>query len=211
MCCKTNVVMMRQSICSSPVIGSQFIATHEFDLIIRHHSGDLVITDTRNKIMLTIKSCDTSFHRQRLLLDECERPIATLRAKNMTAHARWNVFRGESIDDSDMIFSATTNHMIQNHTHVNVSLANKMSRRNDDCDFQIKGNWSKRSCAFYKRDSSTTAIAQMHQRQSPEKFMVKINPTVDYAFVVALIAIVDAIESPGATKVVVGIGNVATK
>ncbi|KAK1440423.1 hypothetical protein QVD17_06250 [Tagetes erecta] len=151
--------------------------------------------------MLTIKSCDTLFHTQRLLLDELDRPIAKLRSKNMTAHARWNVFEGDSEDNSDMIFSATTKHMIQNYTHVNVSLANKMSR-SDDCDFQMKGSWSNRDCTIYKGDSSTTVIAKMQQIQSPEKFMLTINPNVDYAFVVALIPIVDAMKSHGAMKVV---------
>ncbi|KAK9048954.1 hypothetical protein SSX86_032080 [Deinandra increscens subsp. villosa] len=192
---------MTQSICSSTVIGQQFIAPHESNLIVNRYSGgDFVITDTENKIILTVKSCDTVFHRQRLLLDECERPIATLRAKNKTAHARWNVFRGESKAESDMIFSATTDHMIQNHIHVNVSLANKMSS-GDDCDFYIKGNWLNGNCDIRKRDSSSS-IAQMHEWLSPHKFKVKIDPNVDYAFVVALIAIVDGIESHGPTKVV---------
>lgn len=78
----------------------------------------------------------------------------------MTAHARWKVFRGESKVESDMLFSTTTNHMIQNHIHVNVSLANKMSS-NDDCDFQIKGSWLNRNCDIHKRDSSATIIAKV--------------------------------------------------
>ncbi|KAK9048953.1 hypothetical protein SSX86_032079 [Deinandra increscens subsp. villosa] len=192
---------MAQPECSSVVIfGSQFTAPHEFNLIVDRNpsSGDLVITDTENKVMFTITSLEERFHKLRLLKDESGRRIATLRDKNMTTHARWKVFRGKSVKDSALIFSTVTDNMIQNRTHVNVFLANNKS---DDCDFKIKGNWSNKDCYIY--DHSTSAIAHMLPMESTEKFMVKINPNVDYAFVVALIVILDAIESVGPIEVVV--------
>ncbi|KAI3676261.1 hypothetical protein L1987_85865 [Smallanthus sonchifolius] len=95
------------------VIGSQFIVPYELNVIVnRHKSGDLVFTDKDEKIVFTITS------RERLPQDECGTPIAMLRAKNKTAHDRWNVFKGQSKADSDMIFSATTNDIIQNGTHM---------------------------------------------------------------------------------------------
>ncbi|XP_076940968.1 protein LURP-one-related 15-like [Bidens hawaiensis] len=164
------------------------------------------------KVMLTIKKHNTSLHRQWLLLDECDRPIARLRAKNMTTHARWKVFRGMSKADSDMIFSATKKNMFSKHTDVNVSLANKL--RHDNCDFEIKGNWKKGKLDIYKRDSSTTKIAEIQKDwDSQENFRVTIYPDVDYAFVAALIAIVDGMESPSKMAVaalavgqIVGVG-----
>ncbi|KAI7726100.1 hypothetical protein M8C21_002672 [Ambrosia artemisiifolia] len=113
------VVTMAQP---TPIIGSKFIAPYEFNVIVnRCESGDLVITDIQGKTMFTITSCDSFLHRQRLVQDEKEKPIATLRAKNRTAHDRWNVFRGRSKDDSNMIFSTATNKMFQNqniHMHI---------------------------------------------------------------------------------------------
>ncbi|KAJ0681312.1 putative tubby-like protein [Helianthus annuus] len=206
------VLMMTQPSCAPHIISSQYVVPYEFNVIVdRHRNGDLVITNIKKNTMFTIKSCDTMFHSQRLLQDDCGRPIAMLRAKNMTAHSRWNVFRGQSKADSDMIFSTATNDIIQHrYTHVNISLANKRSGSND-CDFQIKGCWSDRNCTIYMGDSSTTIIAQMHVGQSPEKFMVTIYPDVDYAFVVALIAIVDAINNPGRKEVATNAAaNVAT-
>lgn len=84
----------------------------------------------------------------------------------------------------------------------------------DDCDFMIKGSWSQRNCAIYVGDSSTI-IAQM-QPLDAKRFMVTIHPNVDYAFVVALIAIVDAMkcsdrkdkivaEAKNASEVIVGV------
>ncbi|KAI3771059.1 hypothetical protein L6452_02212 [Arctium lappa] len=192
------------------VIGPEFISPHQLEVIVdTYSSGNLVITDTNHKIMLKVKPYNTSFHRQLFLLDAEDRPIVMLREKNMSEHDRWNVFRGDSKADSDMIFSTKTPHMIQYKTNLNVFLANKRSSKND-CDFKIKGSWSKRKCAVYMGDSSTT-IAQMHEMQptdnvkfSKDKFMLTIFPNVDYAFVVTLIAIVGAMKSSDTKEVVVG-------
>ncbi|XP_024968612.1 protein LURP-one-related 10-like [Cynara cardunculus var. scolymus] len=199
------------------VIGPQFILPYQLEIIVdTYSSGNLVITDTNHKIMLKVKPYSTSFHRQLLLLDAVDRPIVMLREKNMSGHDGWNVFRGDSKADSDMIFSTKTPHMIQFKTKVNVFMANKMSSKNG-CDFNIKGSWSKRECTVYMGDSSTT-IAQMHEMQpmdnvkfSEDKFMVTIYPNVDYAFVVTLIAIVYAMKSSDTKDVVAGqvVGGVA--
>jgi len=64
------------------VIGSQFIAPYQFDIIVDiNSSGNLVITDINHKIMLKVKPCDTSFHLQRVLLDVYDRPIVMIREK----------------------------------------------------------------------------------------------------------------------------------
>ncbi|KAI3781396.1 hypothetical protein L2E82_11410 [Cichorium intybus] len=188
---------------SSPVsvIGSQFMAPYQFDIKVEiNSSGNLVITDTNHKIMLKVKRCDTSFHSQRVLLDADDKPIVMMREKIMTEHDRWNIFRGDSKSKSDIIFTTKTPHMIQFKTCVHVFLANKTSSKGV-CDFKIQGSWSKRNCTIFKGDTSTT-IAQMYKMQSSEnvkfvknKFMVTIYPRVDYAFVVTLIAIVEAMKS----------------
>ncbi|KVI11223.1 LURP1-like domain-containing protein [Cynara cardunculus var. scolymus] len=96
------------------VIGPQFILPYQLEIIVdTYSSGNLVITDTNHKIMLKVKPYSTSFHRQLLLLDAVDRPIVMLREKNMSGHDGWNVFRGDSKADSDMIFSTKTPHMIQ--------------------------------------------------------------------------------------------------
>ncbi|KAD3067606.1 hypothetical protein E3N88_35486 [Mikania micrantha] len=111
----------------------------------------------------------------------------------MSVHDRWNVYKGESNNGQDIIFSIASNHMIQFKTHLKVFLANKTSG-GDECDFTIKGKWSKKNCKIYMGNSSTV-IAQMDKMNAnKDKFMVTINPMVDYAFVVSLIAIVHAME-----------------
>ncbi|GKD48813.1 LURP-one-related 10-like protein [Tanacetum coccineum] len=120
----------------------------------------------------------------------------------MSAHQRWNVFRGESNVDSDLIFTSKSKHITGWHKmHINVFLANNSSSE-DNCDFNIKGCFTKeRNCTIHTHESSSP-IAQMHKFQrlknaklTKGKYMVRVNPNVDYAFVVALIAILDGMNN----------------
>ncbi|KAJ9547702.1 hypothetical protein OSB04_020245 [Centaurea solstitialis] len=118
------------------VIGPQFVLPYQLEVMVdRYSSGNFVITDTNQKIMLKVKPYNRSNHRQLLLLDADDRPVAMLREKMHEMQPTDNV------------------------------------------------------------------------KFSKNKFMVTIYPNVDYAFVVTLIAIVDAMErsdTSGATIEVVG-------
>ncbi|XP_076958679.1 protein LURP-one-related 15-like [Bidens hawaiensis] len=180
------------------VIGSQFIAPYPFELIVvTNSSGDHLITDVNHKVLFKVKPCNTSNHVQRVLLDFDDMPIVMMREKVWTAHSGWKVFKGDSNADSDMIFSKKTPKILQSKTNIHVFLGNKTSSK-DSCDFKITGSWSKRSCTIYIGDSSII-IAQMQKLEPPkyikDKFLVKIYPYVDYAFVITLIAIVEAMKS----------------
>ncbi|PWA84053.1 LURP1-like domain-containing protein [Artemisia annua] len=233
--------------CPISVIGPQFVAPSQLELIVETHApGNLVITDTDHKILLRgpkpgMKDAsvprvdgdvladngnkgvttgmpqqpmqavsgnavqddiaDSTFHRKRLVLDPDYRPLLLLQEKNLSAHQRWNVFRGESKSDSDLIFTCKHKHISQwFKMQVNVFLANKCSSE-DNYDFNIKGSWSDTNCTIHMQESSTP-IAQMHKFQPKKnaklakgKYMITVNPNVDYAFVVALIAILDGMNN----------------
>jgi hypothetical protein len=73
-------------------------------------------------------------------------------------HHRWEVFRGDSSNASDLLFSVKKSSMIQLKTEMDVFLAGNTAQQ--DCDFKIKGNYFDRSCAFYL-GNSTTMVAQV--------------------------------------------------
>ncbi|KAI7726099.1 hypothetical protein M8C21_002671 [Ambrosia artemisiifolia] len=110
-----------------------------------------------------------------------------------------------------MIFITKTPKIMHSKASVHVFLANKSSSK-DSCDFKITGSWSNRSCTIYIGESSTI-IAQMHKMQAQEnlkdKFWVKIYPYVDYAFVVTLMVIVEAMKSSYAENDYAENGDVA--
>ncbi|CAB4284887.1 unnamed protein product [Prunus armeniaca] len=151
--------------------------------------GKFEVTDVNGNIILKVKGDH--------LLDAAGYPIITLRQKLMSAHDRWQVFRGESTKSSDLIFSTKRSSMVQFHTKLDVFLAHNTTEKVPD--FKVKGSWSAKSCVIYAGDDSTI-VAQMHKKRTvksellgKDHFMVTVYPGNDYAFIVALIVILDEI------------------
>ncbi|GMI89108.1 hypothetical protein like AT5G01750 [Hibiscus trionum] len=186
------------------VIGPQYCFPHPVDLavvrkVLTITEGNFAVTDINGNIMFKIKGKFFSIHDRRLLTDAAGNPVCTLRPKLMTVHDRWQVFRGESTDEKDLIFTVKRSSMIQFKTKLHVFLGS--NPKEDVCDFRVEGSWLERSCTIYSGESNTI-LAQMHKKHSVEsvllgkdKFMVTVYPNVDYAFVVALIAILDGINN----------------
>lgn len=76
----------------------------------------------------------------------------------MTAHRRWEAFRGESHDSKDVMFSVRKSSMFQMKTKLEVFMANNVSEERPD--FRIEGNWFESACAIYAGDTQTI-IAQV--------------------------------------------------
>ena len=101
-------------------------------------------------------------------------------------------------DSKDLLFSVKKSSLLQFKTQLDVFLA--ANSKEDVFDFKIKGSWFERSCTIYAADG-TTIIAQMHKKYSAQSillgkdtFGVTVYPHVDYAFIVALVVILYAIN-----------------
>ncbi|XWS09473.1 hypothetical protein CRYUN_Cryun40dG0087600 [Craigia yunnanensis] len=186
------------------IVSPHFCAPYPVDLAIVRKvltitDGNFVVTDINGNIVFKVKGAFLTIHDRRVLLDAAGNPIVTLKQKLMSAHDRWQVFRGDSTDSSDLIFSAKRSSMFQLKTKLDVFLANNI--KEDVCDFKVKGSWLERSCVVYAGESSTI-VAQMHKKHTVEsilirkdRFNVTVYPNIDYAFVVALIVILDGINT----------------
>ncbi|KAF8397163.1 hypothetical protein HHK36_016070 [Tetracentron sinense] len=185
------------------VIGPQFCAPYPVDLTIVRKlmtitDGNFAVTDVNGNIIFKVKGTFLSLRDRRVLLDAAGKPIVSLQQKILTAHRRWQVYRGDSSDSKDLLFSAKKSSLIQFKTELDVILAN--NKNEDACDFKIKGSWLERSCVIYAGNSSTI-IAQMHKKHSVQSvvlgkdtFSVTVYPNIDYAFIVALVVILDEIN-----------------
>ncbi|KAJ0028837.1 hypothetical protein Pint_34994 [Pistacia integerrima] len=158
---------------SVTVIGPQFCEhTYPVDLAIVRKlltitDGNFVVQDINGNTLLKVKGALLTVHNRRVLLDSAGKPIVTLRKK----------------------------------TKLDVFLAS--NTKEDVCDFKVKGSWSERSCVIHAGDSSAI-LAQMHMKDTAEsillgkdQFTVTVYPKIDYAFVISLIVILDAINSEG--------------
>ncbi|KAG8377097.1 hypothetical protein BUALT_Bualt09G0133100 [Buddleja alternifolia] len=183
---------------------SHFCSPNSIDLTIAKKVFNMtdekfVVNDVNGNLMFQVIGSFLSFRATRVILDAAGRPIVTLRPKILTAHSRWEVFRGESTEDKNLIFSVKTSSTIGFDTKLYVFLAKNVTE--ELCDCKVKASWLESTCEVYAGDSSTV-IAQMHKELTAgsvsigkHKFMVTVYPNVDHAFIVALILILDEIKS----------------
>ncbi|GMH28552.1 hypothetical protein Nepgr_030395 [Nepenthes gracilis] len=185
------------------VVGPQFVAPFPVTLIITKklfsmREGEFAVTDVNGGLIFTVKGSFLAIADRRLLLDAAGNPLVTLRQKLLTAHRRWQVFRGDSSDSKDLLFSAKKSSLIQFSTKLDVFLA--CNNRENVPDFQVKGAFRELRCTIYLGNTSTT-IAQMHKHHNLQSIVfdkdtygVTVSPNVDYAFVVALILVLHEIN-----------------
>ncbi|KAK2966103.1 hypothetical protein RJ640_025599, partial [Escallonia rubra] len=187
------------------VVGPQFCVPYPIQLAITRKlsalsNGNFVVTDANDTVMFKVRG--KAFSKRRTLVDAAGNPIITFRPKWWTSHHRWRVFTGDSKDLANLLFSAKISSIFQLKTKIlNVYLAN--NTREHFCDFKVVGSWSGGKWTIYAGESSTI-IAQMHKKCSAksfflgkDKFMVTVNPNVDYAFVVSLVVLLDYIKRQG--------------
>ncbi|KAK9289917.1 hypothetical protein L1049_008078 [Liquidambar formosana] len=185
------------------VISPQYCAPYPVDLtivrkLITITDGNFAVTDVNGNIIFRVKGTLLSLRERRVLIDAAGIPIISLQRKILTAHRRWQVYRGDSSDAKDLLFSAKKSSIIQLKTELDVFLAT--NTKEEVCDFKIKGSWLERSCVIYTGYSSTI-VAQMHKKHSvqsvvlgKETFTVTVYPNIDYAFIVALVVILEEIN-----------------
>ncbi|KAK1563019.1 hypothetical protein Q3G72_020901 [Acer saccharum] len=187
------------------IIGPQYCAPYPVDLAIVRKGinltdGNFVVQDINNNgnILFKLKGFLMTLHNRRVLFNAAGIPLVTLRHKIISAHDRWQVFRGESTDLNDLIFTAKKSSMLQLKAKLDVFLANNTEE--DVCDFKVKGSSSKESCVVYAGESDTI-VAQMLDNLSTvpsligkDRFEVRVYTNIDHAFIITLIMILDALD-----------------
>ncbi|XVF29662.1 hypothetical protein REPUB_Repub15cG0141400 [Reevesia pubescens] len=183
------------------IISPDFCAPNPIDLVIAKtfFRGNLEVTDINGNIAFKVKGPFLTSHQ--VLIDAVGNPIVTLKRKFMSVHDRWQVFRGDSTDSRDLIFSVKLSSIFQLKTKFDVFLAN--NTKEDVCDFNVKARDFEISCVIYAGESSTI-VAQMEKQKKhtvksalfeKDKFILTVHPNMDYAFIVALIVILDGMNS----------------
>ncbi|MCL7037242.1 hypothetical protein MKW94_024481 [Papaver nudicaule] len=157
----------------------------------------LGVFDIYGNHILKIK---TKFFRRRLVLVNAARvPVVSLKPMRFTLHDRWKVYRGDSSNSKNLLFSIKRSKFLQFKTRLDVFLAS--NKAEDVYDFKIKQN-SGKSCFIYRGNSNNNLIAEMHKTKTVHQVRGKdihsatIHPNVDYAFIIALRVVLDEINKP---------------
>lgn len=90
-------------------------------------------------------------------------PLFDLKAQLLTAHHRWQAFRGESTDSKQLLFSVKKSGLVQFlKTKLDVFLAT--NTKEEVSDFKIEGSWREKSCVIYA--SNSTQVAKVNQKKT---------------------------------------------
>jgi len=186
-----------------PVVGHQFCAPYVVPLTVTKKAlslsdGDFAVTDANGAVVLKVKGAIFSIRSRRTILDGAGLPLLTMHEKVFSMHHRWEVFRGDSTNASDLLFSVKKSSLIQLKTEMDVFLAGNTAQQ--VCDFKIKGSYFDRSCVFYLGDSNNM-VAQMSRKLTvsnvllgKDTFSVTVFPHVDYVFIASLVVILDEVH-----------------
>lgn len=165
--------------------------------------GNFGVTDNQGNMVFTVRGKLFSTRDRRVLLDVHGNPLVSLQQKIITAHRRWQVFKGDSADSRDLLFSVRKSSIVQLFgTGLEVFLAHNTTEHN--CDYKVKGSFFDKSCTIYSR--ANTVIAQMQKRHSDsvesssivlgkDSFQLTVYPNVDHAFIVALAVVLEEINA----------------
>ncbi|KAL8102107.1 protein LURP-one-related 10-like [Apium graveolens] len=187
------------------VVGKQYTAPYKVDLTLlrkRMKMSEGKVTDANGNIMFKVNSKVMSLRARRVLLDAAGNPIVSFQKKIMSMHSTWKVYRGDSNDSEDLLFTVRKSSLFQFKTQLDVFLASNTSKDNRDFKIKCRG-WFEESCTIYAEKSSTV-IAEMQKKHSfrrlllgKDKFAVTVYPHVDNAFIVALVVILEEINEEG--------------
>ncbi|KAL1191998.1 Protein LURP-one-related 15 [Cardamine amara subsp. amara] len=183
------------------LVDPRFCASYPVELaivrkVMRLTAGNFVIKDVNGKMLFKVKDRVFGVHDKRTLLDSSGSKVLTLREKIMSMHSRWQVFRGGSTEQRDLLYTVKKTSMIQFKTKLDVFLSH--NEEEERCDFRVKGNWSESSCVVYAGESDAI-VAQMDKEDNfwgKDNYTVTVNPNVDYAFIASLIVILDDVNRP---------------
>ncbi|CAM8963723.1 unnamed protein product [Rhodiola kirilowii] len=185
------------------IVSPQYVSPHPLDLsVVRKFvaltEGNFGVTDLQGNLLFKVKDHLFHIHDHRVLVDANGHPVMTLRKKVRTMHGRWQVFRGDSTEERDLLFTVRETSMIQLKAKLDVFLAHNKDQK--VCDYKVKGSFFERSCTVYAGETSNI-VAQMHKKMTAgsilldkTKFNITVYPNVDYAFITAIVVILDEIN-----------------
>uniref|UniRef100_A0A0E0E998 Tubby C-terminal domain-containing protein n=1 Tax=Oryza meridionalis TaxID=40149 RepID=A0A0E0E998_9ORYZ len=178
---------------AAAVVGSRFCVPHEVALTVTRRSayaaGAVVL---RSEVELM------SRFTRRAIVDAAGVPIVSMKRKLFSTRYTWEVFRGDSEHESDLLFTVRrSTYYPKPKLDVEVFLASNTSQA--ACDFRVRCSYFRSSCTLYI-GGSNTVIAQMNRCNVVSdfvylgsKYSATVFPHVDYVFIMVIAMIIDEI------------------
>ncbi|XP_015575736.2 protein LURP-one-related 14 isoform X1 [Ricinus communis] len=196
---------------SVSVIGDGYCFPYPMELIVKKKikkmsNAQFEVFDLSGNLLLQVDGGVWSFNMKRIVRDPAGFPILTLRGKALTLWHKWKAHEGENKDENNILFSVRQSHPLQIKKDLHVFLANFKQK---DPDFHVTGSYTSLSFKVYKGHRLLAEVkgprlsAEVKHTftlesfyKGKEKYRVKVYPEVDYAFIVALLVIIDENDTP---------------
>ncbi|KAI3891787.1 hypothetical protein MKX03_020925 [Papaver bracteatum] len=166
-------------------------------------SRHLGVFDINGNNIFKVKT-NGHFSSRLILVDAAGVPVVSLKPVKFSFHQRWKVYRGDSSEPRDLLFTVKKSQYLQFKIQLDVFLASNSAE--DICDFKMKQTYNEKSCVIY-RGNSENIIAEMHKNKAvrdkvrgKDTFSVTVSPNVDYAFVIAMVAVLNEVNTPSSSS-----------
>ncbi|KAL1360043.1 hypothetical protein AAHE18_04G149500 [Arachis hypogaea] len=109
-----------------------------------------------NEVIFRIHEPSFSLEDRRVIYDVSGNPVFTLSKKIISMHDRWRVFKGQSTNSSDLLFSAKrSTFLIPEKKNIDLNVYLAKNTKESVWDFKVCAGAEKRSCDICAHGSST--------------------------------------------------------
>ncbi|CAF2127070.1 hypothetical protein BRARA_C03347 [Brassica rapa] len=189
------------------VVGEMFCNPYTTELVVRRRRESLKrdrfdVFDLSDNLIFTIDGGTWNIRRKRVLRDATGLPLLSMRTKGIvTMRYKWEVYKGESTESEDLLFSVTEPNLFSIRTSLDVSLPTQQPSTDISStikpDFRTYGRYIGSSFKLFEPIHNTLLAEVVHDFSwggliiGKYSFKVRVNPYVDFAFVIALLVIAD--------------------
>ncbi|KAF2319224.1 hypothetical protein GH714_014059 [Hevea brasiliensis] len=184
------------------VVGDGYCYPYPMELFVKKKIKKLCyaqfeVFDQSGNLLLQIDGGVWNLRMKRIMRDPSGFPILTLRGKIITLWHKWKAYEGDTTDEDNIVFSVQQSHPFQIKKELHVFLENCKKKVPD---FLVIGSYTSLSFKVFKGHRLLAEVKHNFTLESfykgKEKYRVKIYPEVDYAFIVALLVVLDENDTP---------------
>ncbi|XP_024015056.1 protein LURP-one-related 9 [Eutrema salsugineum] len=188
------------------VVEEMFCNPYITELMVRRRRESLKrdrydVYDLSDNLIFTIDGGTWNIRRKRVLRDATGIPLLSMRTKGLvTMRYKWEVYKGESTESEDLLFSAREQNLFSFKTSLNIYLPPQQPSTDItsiEPDFRTSGRYIGSSFKLFEPIHNTLLAEVVHDFSwggliiGNYSFKVRVNPYVDFAFVIALLVIAD--------------------
>ncbi|CAL1387765.1 unnamed protein product [Linum trigynum] len=204
------------------VIGDGYCFPYCKELVVKKKikglsNAQFEVFDPCGNVILHVEGGVWNFRMKRVFREPSGFPILTMYGKTITLWHKWRAYINEESpssermnDNNNLLFTVKQSHPLQIKKDLNVYLSdhhilsngnmNNPTKKIGAPDFNVIGSYTSLSFKVYKGHRILAEVKHNFTLESfykgKERYTIKVYPEVDYAFIIALLVIIDENDTP---------------